>query len=69
MMELNVSKFNERKRTIELESASDREVWLAIRYLDFEVEDKAGTRNLIVALLAILLIIGATLLDLQLRGL
>jgi len=68
-MELNVSKFNERKRTIELESASDREVWLAIRYLDFEVEDKAGTRNLIVALLAILLIIGATLLDLQLRGL
>ena len=62
-------KFNEQKRTIEMESASDEEVSLAIRYLDLEVEDKAGTRNLIIAVVAALLILGATFLDLHLRGL
>ena len=60
---------NQQKENPDQKAPSDQEVWCAIRYLDFEIEDKAGIRNVVIALAAALLIICVTVLELRLRGL
>ena len=64
-----MAKFNEQRRTLDEKTPSHEEVWSAMRYLDFEMEDKTGTRNSIIALVAVLLIICVTVLELRSRGL
>ena len=61
METLDVTKFNQQRRTLDEKTPSHEEVWSAIRYLDFEMKDRAGTRNAIIALMAALLIICVTL--------
>jgi hypothetical protein len=61
--------FNEQKEKLDQKAPSDQEVWFAIRYLDFEIDDKAGIGNLVIALAAALLIICVTVLELRVRGL
>lgn len=61
--------FNEQKESLDQKTPSDQEIWSSIRYLDFEIEDKATTRNAMTALAAILVMIFVTLCELRLRGL
>jgi len=60
---------DEPKEMVEQQAPSDQEVWSAIRYLDFEIEDDPSSRNAIFALMAALLIIFVTVCELRLRGL
>lgn len=64
-----MAKFNDPRRTLAEKTPSHEEVWSAIRYLDFEMKDKADTRDAIIALAAALLIICVTVLGLRLIGL
>ena len=59
----NMPEFNEQKETLDQKALSGQEIWSAIRYLDFEIEDKVTTRNAVVALAAALLIICITVCD------
>jgi hypothetical protein len=61
--------FDESKETVEQQALSDQEVWSAIRYLDFDIEDDPSSRNAIFALMAALLIIFITVCELRVRGL
>lgn len=61
--------FDESNETVEQQAISDQEVWSAIRYLDFEIEDDPSSSNAIIALMAALLIIFVTVCELRLRGL
>jgi len=64
-----VAKFNEQRKTLDEKTPSHEEVWSAIRYLDFQMDDKTGIRNSIIALAAVLLIICVTVFELRSRGL
>jgi hypothetical protein len=66
---INVPKFNEPKKTLVRKTPSDQEIWSAIRYLEFEIDEKPSTCNAIIALGAALLIICVTVCLLRARGL
>jgi hypothetical protein len=67
--EQTVPKFNEQKKTLGQKTPSDQEIWSAISYLDFEIDEKPSTCNAIIALAAALLIICVTVCLLRARGL
>jgi hypothetical protein len=69
MENINVPKFNEQKKTLGQKTPSDQEIWSAIRYLDFEIDEKPSACNAIIALAVALLIICVTVCLLRARGL